>query len=81
MILAFDIATLYNVNQGQTIKTSPHHGRSVSQIKYLSLLNPAIKYFCPNDAIERHNDIINDVKITYLVITAVLIERPNERCV
>ena len=47
--------------------------RVVSQIKGIDYLIPEIYFFCPHNVTGRHNDVINDVKITLLAITPILI--------
>ena len=47
--------------------------RVVFQIKGLGPLVPEIYSFCPYDVIGRQNDVINNVKITLLAISLVVI--------
>ena len=47
--------------------------RVVYQVKGLGPLIPEMCFFCPYDVTGRHNDVINDVKITFFAITLVLI--------
>ena len=46
--------------------------RVVSQIKGINYLIPEIYFFCPHNVTGRHNEVINDVKITLLATTPIL---------
>ena len=75
LTVTFDL-DLGKSGQGQSFEKKSNFfqpSRVVYQVKGLGPLIPEIQFFCPYDVTGRHNNVINDVKITLLPITQVLI--------